>query len=176
MTSSLRYFPMLVRPEWSRNHGVVGSTDDRWQGSGNVSINERSWGDLASISIRCGGQSVTFYGSSIRELKAGLSLVPSRITDRNFLPSAGAGLQFAGTVYNHAHPVLTRGSVFQSSHPANPWYANSLEALVHNDGKISAVVFCRRPWCAMYTAFAPGFLDAIQCYLTESRGDRDDRR
>lgn len=173
MTFWLRYFPLFARPKWSRGFRAVGSTVDRWQGSSRITVKEHSWEGLASISIRVGRQSLTVYGSSISELQASLRQIPDRISKRDFLPASPLGVGGFSLSYNYAHSVTARGRVFDSEHPANRLYSNSLDAVVHSDGAVSAVAGSRRPWHLMQMAFAPGFFDGIERYLNESQSEQD---
>lgn len=138
MTFLLRNFPLFLRPKRSRSFKAVGSTDDRWHGLSRIKVTERSWEGLASITIKVGRQRLTLYGSSIEELQGSLRQIPQRIGQRDFLPASTVGLGGVAFVYNFAHPVVARGRVFESAHPANRLYANSLEAVMHSDGAISA--------------------------------------
>ena len=172
MTFWLRHFPILQKPRRTRSYKGVGGTDDRWQGPSRITIKEREWDGLASISIRVGRQGITFYGSSIRALHASLREIPERIDRRDFLPASPMGVEGPSLVYNGAHPVAGWGRVLHSVHPANGLYANSLEAVFHTDGAVSAVASSLRPWHVIQMAFAPGFFEGIQRYLMESQSER----
>ena len=172
MTFWLRHFPIFQRPNRSRSFRAVGSTDDRWQGRSRIGVNERSWDGLASITIQVGRQRLTLYGSTIEGLHDSLRQMLQRVGQRDFLPASSTGFGGFGLVYNLAHPVATRGRVFYSVHPANRLYANSLDAVVHSDGKISAAAASKRPWHLMQMAFAPGFFDGIERYLVESEREQ----
>ena len=130
-----------------------------------MTIKERSWEGLASISLRIGRQSITFYGQSISQMRASLFELSLRIVQRDFLASDTMNFGGVGLTYNQAHPVVVRGRVFESRHPENALYCNSLDAIIHDDGAVSAVVSSKRPWQMMQVAFAPGFFDGIQRYL-----------
>ena len=167
-----RYFPIFERPRNTRTYKNVGSTDDRWQGSSSISFKEREWDGLAAITIRVGRQSITFYGNSIRQMQGQLAGIPRRIEQGDFLSSSLSILGGVGLVYNYAHKIAGRGRVFDSMHPSNSWYANTLDAIIHADGLVSAVASSKRPWHLMKFAFAPGFFDSIQRYLVKSQSER----
>ncbi len=101
-----------------------------------------------------------------------LSGIPRRIEQRDFLSSSLSILGGVGFVYNYAHKIADRGRVFDSIHPSNAWYANTLDAIIHADGLVSAVASSKRPWHLMKFAFAPGFFDSIQCYLLKSQSEQ----
>jgi hypothetical protein len=167
MTFWLRHFPILQRPKRTRSYTSLGNTNDRWHGTSPITIKERDWDGLASITLRVGRQNITFYSSSIRELHVSLRQIPDRIDRRDFLPTSGTGFGGFSLVYNYAHPVASRGRVLDSVHPTNSLYSNSLDAVFHADGAVSAVASSKRPWHVMQVAFAPGFFDGIQRYLAK---------
>jgi hypothetical protein len=168
----LRYFPIFVRPKWSRTYWGVGTTNDRWQGSNRVTVKERSWEGLASITFRNGTQSATFYGESISKMRASLFELPLLITRKDVQSPDHTIFGGVGLTYNYSHPVVGRGRVFDSQHPENSLYSNSLYAVFHDDGAISAVLSSKRPWHMMQVAFAPGFFDCIQRYLAETQSKK----
>jgi hypothetical protein len=172
MTFWLRYFPILQQPRRTRSYKDVGNTEDRWHGLSRITIKEREWDGLASISIRAGRQGITFYGSSISDLHVSLGQIHDRIDRRDFLPASPMGFEGPSLVYNCAHPVAGWGRVLYSVHPANGLYSNSLEAVIHADGAVSAVASSMRPWHVMQMAFAPGLFEGIQRYLEESQSER----
>ncbi len=154
-----------MRSDFSRRHRDVGSAKDRWTGERPIHLIERRWNGLASISISVGSQKVTFYGTTIDSLRNGFQEALDRIERRDFLPSGSIRAFGSDWVYNFAHPVASRGTVFTTSHPANALYRNSIEAVFHDDGTVSAMVYSKRPWHLMQLGFAPGFFDGIRNYL-----------
>lgn len=166
MNRLLQAFPILVSPFHSSSYHHIGRTKDQWMGSASMSIKERAWKDLASVTIQVGRQRVSFYDASLESLRTKFDLAVRAARNPAEIESEAT----TKLVYNFAAPqVVSRHNVLQSEHPANKKYRNLIDAVFHDDNTISAAVSSIRPWHYMEMAFAPGFFDGISHYLKEAK-------
>ncbi|MCW1924348.1 hypothetical protein OKA05_17410 [Luteolibacter arcticus] len=156
----LRWFPAWVPAISKREYPSIGETRDRWNVKTDVDITEREWPGLASLTLRAGMTAAAFYGESVPALRNGLRDSLEKLA-RKEGTKAGSAI-----TYNGAHAVVGRIGIFSTTHPHNESFRTFLDAVLHDDGEISAAVTIRRPWQSGSTAFAPGIFEAIDTYLS----------